>query len=171
MYQVDDMVQYGAEGVCRITEITTREFQGQCAQYYVLKPIYSNSNASIFVPVNSETLSSKIHKVLSAEEIYALIQNMPEEQLIWIEDEAQRRDRYKEILLSGDREEIIRMIKTLYLHQQRQMEKGKKLHVHDARIFKEAEKMLYEEFAHVLQIKRDQVLPFIMEQIEIKKKA
>ena len=51
------------------------------------------------------------------------------------------------------------------------MEKGKKLHVNDARIFIEAEKMLYEEFAHVLHIEREQVLPFIMEQMEVEKKV
>ena len=36
---------------------------------------------------------------------------------------------------------------------------------------KEAEKMLYEEFAYVLNIRQDQVLPFILEQIQIEEKA
>ena len=31
---------------------------------------------------------------------------------------------------------------------------------------KDAERILYEEFAYVLHIERDQVLPFITEQIE-----
>ena len=110
MFKVNDMVQYGAEGVCKITEIARREFRGQSMQYYVLKPVYSNSNASIFVPVDNKALAEKMHRVLSAEEIYSLIRNMPQEKLLWIENEAERRERYKEILLKGDRSEIVRMI-------------------------------------------------------------
>ena len=37
----------------------------------------------------------------------------------------------------------------------------------DEKVMKEAEKMLYEEFAHVLDIRPSQVLPFIMQQIEV----
>lgn len=48
-----------------------------------------------------------------------------------------------------------------------QAAKGKKLYKNDEKVMKEAEKMLYEEFAHVLDIRPDQVLPFIMQQIEV----
>jgi CarD family transcriptional regulator len=62
--------------------------------------------------------------------------------------------------------ELIKLIKTLYFQQQSQKSKNKSLNDTDKRIMKEAEKMLYEEFAHVLNIKREQVLPFIIEQVE-----
>lgn len=35
---------------------------------------------------------------------------------------------------------------------------------------KDAENMLYEEFAYVLKIRKEQVLPFIMEQVQIEEK-
>ena len=35
---------------------------------------------------------------------------------------------------------------------------------------KEAEKMLYEEFAYVLNIRKDQVLPFILNQVQVAEK-
>jgi CarD family transcriptional regulator len=56
------------------------------------------------------------------------------------------------------------------LHQQELKEKGKKLRVSDERFLKDAEKVLYDEFAHVLDIKREEVLPFIFEQIETVRK-
>lgn len=40
----------------------------------------------------------------------------------------------------------------------------------DERFLKEAEKMLYDEFALVLNIREDEVLPFIMKQIDIEEK-
>ena len=63
------------------------------------------------------------------------------------------------------------MIKALYLHQQKQQEKGKHLHAADERVFKEAEKILYDEFALVLQIRPEQVVPFIAEKMQIQGKG
>ena len=57
------------------------------------------------------------------------------------------------------------MIKALYHHKQERLSEGKKFYVSDERFFREAENMLYEEFAIVLHISKDQVLPFILEQI------
>ncbi len=44
------------------------------------------------------------------------------------------------------------------------------MHIADERFLNEAEKLLYEEFAHVLQIERNQVLPFILKQIQPEEK-
>ena len=90
--------------------------------------------------------------------------------MIWIENENQRKEAYREIIARGDRTELVKMIKTLYLHQQQRQAIGKKLHIADERFFKEAEKMLYDEFALVLNIKQEEVLPFILEQIELNEK-
>lgn len=169
MYQVNDTVLYGAQGVCRIVEIAEKDFGGTSREYFVLKPVF-HETSTIFVPVTNEVLTAKMKRILSADEICDLIHGMPEEDSIWIENEAVRKEKYKEILGSGDRVTLLRLIKTLYLHQQMQQEIGKKLHAADERVFHEAERMLYEEFAHVLQIKKEQVVPFIIEQIEVAKK-
>lgn len=165
MFLKNDIVRYGAHGVCKITDIAEKDFNGVPVEYYVLKPIY-NDTSTIYVPVHNQSLTDKMHKVLSAEEIRALIQAMPYEESIWIDDEEERKRRYQEILVDGDRVELIRMIKALYLRQRKQQAKGRKLHMADDRFFKEAERMLYEEFALVLQMKKEEVLPFILEQLQ-----
>lgn len=169
MYKVNDTVLYGTHGVCKITDITEKTFDGKTIEYYVLKPVY-DEKSTIFVPVNNKALATKMHSVLSPDEIYDLIKTMPEENPIWIENEAVRKERYKEIITAGDRRELVILIKTLFLHQQKQKESGKKLHVTDERFFNDAEKMLYEEIAHVLNIKPEQVLPLIFEQVQIEEK-
>ena len=90
--------------------------------------------------------------------------------MIWIDDDTQRYETYHAILQSGDRTQLVQLIKTLYLHQQERREQKKKLHSADEKFMKEAEHLLYEEFAYVLNIKREQVVPFITEQIEIEEK-
>ncbi|MBR6709273.1 MAG: CarD family transcriptional regulator [Clostridia bacterium] len=169
-FKVNDSVLYGTEGVCKISEITTQDFMGTPTEYYVLKPIYS-AGSTVFVPVANEMLTAKMRRIMSAEEIYALIRSMPDEELPWIENDIERRERCREIIQVGDRRELVGLIKGLYLHGEHQRERGRKLHAADERFLRDAEKILYEEFAHVLQIKRDEVLPFIMEQIDVKSRA
>lgn len=169
MIQINDTILYSSEGVCTVIDIVEQDFGGKPVKYYVLKPVY-NKNSTVYVPVDNETLTAKMRRVLSAAEIHEIIRAIPSESPMWIEDEAERKETYREILLRGDRMELLRMIKALYEHQQTQRAKGKHLHTADEHFFKEAEKILYNEFALVLQIRPDQVVPFILQQVELAEK-
>lgn len=169
MYSVNDTILYGSHGVCRVAGIETKDFGGNLAEYYVLRPVYSE-NSTIYVPVSNEKLAGKMRRVLTSGEIDQIIRAMPYEESAWVEDESERKEKYKEILAQGDRMELVKMIKALYYHQREQQAKGRRLHTADEHFFKEAEKLLYDEFALVLHIKPEQVLPFIMEQVELQEK-
>ena len=54
------------------------------------------------------------------------------------------------------------LIHTLYLNKRKRESDGKKMYVSDERIMKEAEKLIYEEFAAVLNIKPGQVVEYIV---------
>jgi CarD family transcriptional regulator len=169
MYEENDTVMYKAQGLCRIAEVSEKEFAGNRRLYYVLKPL-SDDKATIFVPADDAATTAKMYPLSSPEEICALIQTVSCEKSIWIEDEIARRVRYQEILSGGDRLELARLAKTLYQHRQTQKDKGKRLHLTDERSLKEAEKILHEEIAHVFRIERDQVLPFILGQAQLGEK-
>lgn len=164
MFSVDETVLYGAHGVCRISDISEMDMTGSRVKYYILKPIY-DQRSTLFVPVGNEALTSKMRRVMSEDEVYALIGSISGRDCSWIEDEDERKQRCAEVLTSGDRAELMCMIKALYLRQKQQRELGKKLHVADERFLKDAERLLYEEFAHVLNMKCSQVLPFIIDRI------
>ena len=108
--------------------------------------------------------------IISADEIYRLISELPDEDPVWIEDDNYRKARYQEIIDKGDRSSIMLIIKTLYRHKIEQENKGRRLHQADEYILRQAEKLLHNEFALVLDIKPEEVAPFIMEQIEVQKK-
>lgn len=156
-----------ASSVCKVKEIKKMTVGKNTREYYVLAPVYDDKN-TIYVPTDNPALLQKMRKILSAEEITELINAMPENETLWIEDDKARSEAYKKILEHGDRAEIIRIIKTLYERRLALMSEGKKLHSADEIIFARAEKMIYDEFALVLDIKREEVTPFILKQIEIK---
>lgn len=165
MFKENDIVLYGMEGVCVIGEIMERELHHQEMQYYVLRPVY-RTGATIYVPVENESLVSRMKKVLSVQEIYQLIEDAVHEKMDWIDNDNQRKEEYKQILKDGDRKELMKLINVIYLKHEELKSMGKKIHANDEYVFKEAEKMLYEEFAYVLGIHKDEVVSFIVDRIK-----
>ncbi|WP_294579406.1 CarD family transcriptional regulator [uncultured Thomasclavelia sp.] len=163
MYQIGDSFLYGREGVCKITDIVTRQIKGEDKQYYVLEP--QDQHIKIFIPVDNNQAVSKMRRVLSKEDIYKLIKAMPDNETIWIEDKNVRKQKYNNIIINGDHEQLVKLIKTLYLHREEKLKSGKNFHVQDQQFLDTCEKILYDEFSTVLNIKPDQVIPFIINTI------
>ena len=165
MFQVNDMVLYGTNGVCKLVDIDVRDCGGRMVEYYILKPIYA-SNSTVFVPVNNEKLTSKMRYVLTKEEIDEKIRLIPESSPGWIDDERTRKERFKDIVSRADTFELIQLIKTLLEHQEAVMARGKKLHVADERMLQEAEKMMCDEFSYVLGISKEEVPSYITDSMK-----
>lgn len=164
MFQINDTIMYGTQGICKIVDITEKDFMGTKKEYYVLKPM-NDKAATLFAPIHNEKIESKMRRILSEKEIYELIESMPKEEANWIANENERKEQYKKIIANGNHMELIRMIKALYLHKQEREADGKHLYLSDERFFKEAERILYDEFQYVLNIKKEELLPLIFEKI------
>ena len=164
MYKIEDVVVYGLHGVCRITEITEKEFAGESHLYYTMHPVF-NDRSTFFVPADNEKSKVKVRDLLSVEEVHTLILSMPSQEEIEIINEKQRKDIYKSIVESGDRVRISRLIKTIYLRNKAREQEGKKQHLIDERFMRDAEAVLFDEFAYVLSIDRDKVTDYIREKL------
>ena len=164
MRGIGEIVLYGTDGVCRITEITEKKFGKETVKYYVLTTLY-RGNSVIYVPVGNIKLESKMRDIISRQELDELICNIPNEECIWIENEPLRKIKYKEIITGGDRRDMFRLVKTLYRHRINQENSGKKMHMTDERFMKDAEKILYDEIAHVFGMEHREVANYITEKI------
>ena len=116
MLKVNDRVLYGTTAVCSVSNIEQKTIGKVTRQYYVLKPV-SHSASTVYVPADNEALLSKIREVLSVEEINDILQKLKSTEDIWIENEEQRKQRFNEIILSGDRLGYLLIIKTIKNHQ------------------------------------------------------
>jgi len=160
-----DTVIYGANGVCEIDGITSQSFCGETREYYVLRSVYC-AGETVFVPTDSAALTGKMYPALTPAEIDDLLTALPRTAPAWIESDEERKVRFAEILTSGDRKALIGMVRALHDHKIQQEKRGKKLHLADERCYREGEKLLHEEFAHVLQIPPAQVADYIRERLE-----
>ena len=92
-YQIGDVVVFGAEGLCRIEDITEKKFGKEIIQYYVLKQLMRGNSVN-YVPVNNEKSVSKMRPVLTEEEITQFIRQMPLQEVPWIENNRERQQAF-----------------------------------------------------------------------------
>ena len=166
MFQVNDVIIYGAQGVCKIIGTEEKSVSGKKRAYFVLKPV-SDKGSTIFAPTDNEFVLKKMRRLLTKDEIYKLIDSMPEESALWVQNENERKELYKTILANGDHVELIQMIKAIHAHKVQREAEGKRLHMSDERFFKDAEQILYNEFQYVLNLgNKDELLSFIFARLE-----
>ena len=162
MYSVNEKIHYGGSGVCVIQEIASMRFGRTRERYYVLKPVYQNASV-IYVPVENPQLVAKMRPVLSREEVDALIDRMPEIPTAWEEDPQARKASFDALLRSNECRSLIVIIKTLNAHKERRQADGKNLHVSDDAFLREAQRLLYDEFAGALELQPAEVRAYIQQ--------
>ena len=166
MFQVKDVILYGTQGVCEITGTEEKSVGGKKRTYFILKPV-SDKGSTVFVPTDNELALRKMRRLLTGEEIHRLIDSLPEEGGLWIDNENERRELFKSVLSEGDPRELIRMVKAIHLHKTRREAEGKRLHMSDERFFKDAEQVLCNEFQYVLGIgDKESMLAYIFSRLE-----
>lgn len=166
MFKVNDVITYGTQGVCRIEGTEVKSVGGVKKTYFILKPV-SDKGSTIFAPTDNAHVLSKMRRLLTKDEIHKLIDSMPEKDAQWIANENERKEYYKSVLAQGDRLELMKLIKAIYVHKKEREAEGKRLHMSDERFFKDAEQILYDEFQYVLDLEsKDALLRYILARIE-----
>jgi len=159
-FKQGDVVSYGTHGACTITFIGDVEINREMREYYVLEPC-NNTSSKYYVPKNNASAVAKIKKLLSPSQLEELLTSVVNKDDNWIENEAQRKEYYKELLSSGNCEDIICMIRTLHHHRKTQLSLGKKVHMCDENFIKTAEQLISSEVAQILNIPQEKVGEYI----------
>jgi CarD family transcriptional regulator len=163
MLKVNDYVIYNSMGVYKIIDIRKeKDINDEETEYYIMQPVYGN-NLTIKTPVDNTKIFMR--EILDKDDAMSLLESLPEQETIWIEDDRRRNETFKTALKEGDSEKWAQLIKTIYLEKERKACIGKKLMKADEEIMKAAEKNLYEEFATALEIPIENVVSVIMEHV------
>lgn len=151
MYARDELVVRANDGIFRISEIGHPDFQSpkESRLYYTLIPV-GDIKTRIFVPVAPEPAG--IRRLISKDEAWELIQQIPDIMPFQIENEKQREQQYRQALRSNDPRQVAAVIKTLYARDCARLVQGRKSPAMDQNYFQRAEKILYSELAVVLGV-------------------
>lgn len=160
MYEVGDMVIYGKQGVCRIEEIGSISITSNddTTQYYTLVSVYGTGKT--YTPVDTAVY---MRHIMTLEEVQNIIKEIPNiaQQPIQFKNTREMTDYYKNSIESYHWERLIGVIKTVYFKAQHIKQQGKKLGQIDERYKREAEQLLYQEFAVAMDISIDAVGTYI----------
>lgn len=158
MYRAGDTIVYGNSGVCRVAEIKTTDLGMGEKTYYVLRTLSEKGSGTIFVPLDSAALCARMHPLLTADGFESTVRAAaPLSGDEWPQDSRARTKRIKEILSSGDRLLLIRLVKTLSDARRR----GERHTVADDAAMQHAADMLYEEASLLFDLQPGDMLPFL----------
>jgi CarD family transcriptional regulator len=160
-----EYVVSGSKGVCVVGNVTRLDISGvdKEREYYILKPVYM-AGSTIYVPV--DTAEESMRKVLNREEVQQLICRIPEIQPISTTNDKLLEQEYRSCMKSNCCEEVIRVIKTIYLRKQKRLAAGRKVTAVDSKYFRIAEENLYGELAISLDMSRADVERYITEELD-----
>ena len=149
MYQCGQLVVYGSHGVCRVMDIETRNIDKKNVEYYALEPT-SQQGTRFYVPVHNKAVAGKLRNLLSREQWNDLIADTVLHFEVWIPDENRRVAQYREIINRADPRELMMIVRLLHNHREKQTAGGRKFHINDATILKNAESLISVELQYVM---------------------
>ncbi len=165
MYQIGEQVVYGVHGVCRVVDQEERVVDRKRVVYLALEPV-GQDGSRYLVPTHNAAAMSKVKAMLSKEELSALMDSDEVRTDGWIRDENQRKQTYRELISSGDRARLMRMVRSLYRHKAAQSEAGRKVHLCDDNFLRDAEKLLTGEVSVVMGLDAEQAKQYLRNKLK-----
>lgn len=159
MYKINDYVVYKHD-VCKIKNIKKNKITGNT--YYVMSPIDDNS---LIIDTPVENKMGFLRDIISKESAEILINKISKIQPITNTNDKKIEVQYKELLDTGEHENLIKIIKTTYLRNEDRINNKKKISEKDNTYFILAEKYLYNELSIVLNKTIEEVKEYIFTKV------
>lgn len=167
MFEIGDFVIKANNGICRIDDIGHLDISTANKErlYFFLSPL-NETNSKLYVPTDRE--DNGLRKVITEEDAWRFIDEIPNIDEAWISDDKQREQKYKEAIQSCDLTKLMSIIKSMYHRKQKRTAQGKKNTSIDEHFFKLAENNLYTELAFAIGKNKEDMQEIITKKIEEK---
>jgi len=158
MYNIGDFVIY-RRNVCRIKD--HKEINN--TKYYIIVPI---DDPSLTITIPTDNKNGLLRDPISKEEANKLINRIPEISTIENIDDKYIESTYKNLINTGEHEDLIKIIKTTYLRNKSRLDNKKKISEKDNNYFNLAEKYLYNELSVSLDLTIPETKDYIIKKVE-----
>ncbi len=168
-YKVGDYLVHENNGVCKVCEISEQALQGRGSEklYYSLEPVFSRGS-HILTPVDTKV---RIRDVTPVAEYDALLDRVPDMEVIVENNTRVRAEIYKAQISLFDNDALARVLKTVYLRKVQRIASGKKVMSSDEKVLAVAGKKLFEEMAFARKCTVDEAEDMFFERLDKEKKA
>ncbi|WP_419887859.1 CarD family transcriptional regulator [Neobacillus niacini] len=163
MYHIGDLVIYSAHGICKINDICDKTVSGITRSYYVLHPMENKHHLTISIPVHNDKVT--ILDLIQKEEAYEILESFKYPGVEWVDKPNLRLQLYSEILNTGERKDIAKVINTLMRKKIDVERQDKKMNEQDRKLLKNAQNILFKELAISLNTSYEEINNRIMRNI------
>lgn len=155
MFKINDKVIHARDGLATIVNTTTMADR----EYFVIHALRGGGE-NIYVLVNNT--SNIIRPIMSEESAHEVVEYMKTVVAEFIANTKQRRDQYKRKLLSGNVRDLAYLSRQLYFYNFYNANgQPIKLGPTDVQMLKDAETILYDEFALSFNKPREEIFNFV----------
>lgn len=165
MFKAGDHVVYGSLGVCRVTDIVTRKFEGLDAAhpYYVLEPLYQGG--TLYAPADNPKIA--LRAVITADEANRLIDAIPDTKSKAFHSRSAQElaAHYEQALQSHECKDLIELTMSIYNKKAALARQNKKFGRVDEHFMRQAEDALNGELAVALGIDKAAVPDYIAQRV------
>ena len=165
MYQAGEWLVYGIHGVCRVVGTEKQLVNRKRTQFLVLEPL-NQAESRFYLPTENPTAMAKLKPVLSKDELNALLTSEEVREEGWIQEENLRKQYYRDLIGSGDRTALMKMVTNLYRYKAAQAASGRKFHQSDENFLRDAEKLLASEIALVMEMSAEAAREYLRSQLQ-----
>lgn len=163
MFKIGDLVVYSGQGICFIDDICEKTMMGETKEYYVLHPV-DNSRLTISIPVDNDKVV--ILDIIQSDEAEKIIDSFKEKGIDWIEINSQRNVEYSDIVKTGNRSEIAKVVNTLMRKKYITEINGRKFYEQDTRLLVSVQNILFSELAMSLDTTFEEIKNKVLSLIE-----
>ena len=164
MFNIGDLLFYGTNGVCRVSEICSSPFDStDTRSFYKLTPISEHSTLVIFTPIDNDRVVMR--PLISKEEAEALIARLGEIEKVAVAVEKYRKDAYREAIREGAPEGFVKILKTVRARREVFRKTRRRVPDLDNDFEFTAKNCLYGELCTVLGIPREEIHRIVTESI------
>ncbi|MFS0861919.1 CarD family transcriptional regulator [Fredinandcohnia sp. 179-A 10B2 NHS] len=154
MFNVGDLIIYSSIGICKIDDICEKTFAGITRNYYVMHPI-EDENLVIQNPVDNDQI--RMVGMIQPEEAEEIIKTFSAPGIQWIEKGHDRLRGFSDIVKTGDRKEIAKIINT-FMSKKIELERNeKKLSEGDRKLLFHLQSILFKGLAISLSTTQEEI--------------
>lgn len=160
MFELNDILVYGNNGVCKVSDIRKEKFSGTPTMYYILSPVFG-SQSTLYVPTENSKLASKLRPVMMKETLDNMMTTAKNSEVKWESDDRTRNEKFHDIIAKGLSSELLMVIKCIVIRRNELKQKIKKLHAADERALALCEKIAGEEYAYAFGVEVEDAVSHI----------
>jgi CarD family transcriptional regulator len=161
-YQIGDKAIDKSGRIFSVESIQSKDFGMGASDYLVMKPCFSydfTPDYRFFIP--KDKADTILHPVLTKDEALALIDSLPSLELYPELGPRERKTQFQNVITSGERKDICRVIKTLTAYREKRKKENKPFSDFDHRLLDSLTAMLQNEMSIALSIPGKDLNAFI----------